>query len=70
MKSQLKPRYQHIKDLIIEQISKGELRPHDRVPSENELVESTGVSRMTANRALRELTNEGIVTRIVIISIF
>ena len=64
MKSQLKPRYQHIKDLIIEQISKGELRPHDRVPSENELVESTGVSRMTANRALRELSDEGYVDRV------
>jgi GntR family histidine utilization transcriptional repressor len=70
MKSQLKPRYQHIKDLIIEQISKGDLRPHDRVPSENELVESTGVSRMTANRALRELTDEGYVDRVAGIGTF
>ena len=30
-----------------------------RVPSENELVESFGISRMTANRALRELTADG-----------
>jgi GntR family histidine utilization transcriptional repressor len=34
------------------------------VPSENELVESMNVSRMTANRALRELTDEGYVDRI------
>ena len=27
------------------------------MPSENELVESFGISRMTANRALRELTS-------------
>lgn len=59
-----RPRYQQLKDLIIDQISSGDLRPHDRVPSENELVESTGVSRMTANRALRELTDEGYVDRV------
>lgn len=58
-----KPRYQALKDLIIERISSGELQPRDRVPSENELAESNGVSRMTANRALRELTNEGYVER-------
>ncbi len=59
-----KPRYQQLKDLIIGQISSGELRPADRVPSENELVESMQVSRMTANRALRELHDEGYVERI------
>ena len=58
------PRYQQVKDLIIEQIAHGSLRPNDRVPSENELVETTGVSRMTANRALRELTDEGYVERV------
>ena len=59
-----KPRYQQLKDFIIAQISSGELRPLDRVPSENELVESKSVSRMTANRALRELNDEGYVERI------
>lgn len=58
------PRYQQLKDLILQRISSGELKPHDRVPSENELVASMGVSRMTANRALRELTNEGHVERV------
>jgi GntR family histidine utilization transcriptional repressor len=59
-----KPRYQQLKDLIIGRISTGDLRPSDRVPSENELVEAMNVSRMTANRALRELDNEGYVERI------
>lgn len=59
-----KPRYQQLKDMIVAQISRGELKPRDRVPSENELVGTAGVSRMTANRALRELLDEGIVTRI------
>lgn len=62
--SQDKPRYQQLKDLIIGRISSGELQPTDRVPSENELVEAMSVSRMTANRALRELDNEGYVERI------
>ena len=58
------PRYRQLKELIIRRISTGELRPRDRVPSENELVDATGVSRMTANRALRELTDEGYVERV------
>lgn len=60
----VKPRYQQLKDLIIGRISSGELQPSDRVPSENELVEAMKVSRMTANRALRELNDEGYVERI------
>ncbi len=64
MSVQTKPRYQQLKDLIIQRISTGELRPNDRVPSENELVEAQRVSRMTANRALRELDHEGYVKRI------
>lgn len=59
-----KPRYQQLKDFIIAQISSGELQPSDRVPSENELVETKSVSRMTANRALRELNDEGYVRRV------
>jgi len=62
--NQTKPRYQQLKDLIIGRISSGELQPSDRVPSENELVESMSVSRMTANRALRELNDEGYVERV------
>jgi len=63
MKTQTKPRYQQLKESIIARISSGELQPRDRVPSEHELVDSTGVSRMTANRALRELNSEGYVER-------
>jgi GntR family histidine utilization transcriptional repressor len=58
------PRYQQLKQQIIGQISRGELKPRHRVPSENDLVGSTGVSRMTANRPLRELNDEGYVERV------
>ena len=64
MSAQQIPRYQQLKDMIVARISSGELRSHDRVPSENELVELMNVSRMTANRALRELTDEGYVERV------
>lgn len=58
------PRYQQLKDRIIAEIMRGKLKPGDRVPSENELAGTAGVSRMTANRALRELTDQGYVERI------
>jgi GntR family histidine utilization transcriptional repressor len=64
MKPQEKPRYQQLKEMIISRIMSGELQPLDRVPSENELVDAMNVSRMTANRALRELTDEGYVDRV------
>ncbi len=64
MSAVAKPRYQQLKEMIIGRISSGDLRPADRVPSEYELVEMMNVSRMTANRALRELTDEGYVERI------
>jgi len=64
MTATAKPMYQQLKDLIIGRISSGDLRPQDRVPSENELVETMHVSRMTVNRAMRELTDEGYVQRV------
>ena len=64
MKPQEKPRYQQLKEMIIGRIMSGELQPRDRVPSENVLVDAMKVSRMTANRALRELTDEGYVDRV------
>ncbi len=57
-------RYRQVKDHVIELINTGELQPRDRVPSENELVRSLGVARMTAHRALRELADDGYVVRL------
>ena len=58
------PRYQAVKDWLVDRIGSGALRPDDRTPSENELVAELGVSRMTANRALRELAAEGVLRRV------
>lgn len=57
------PRYLQLKQFICRQIDSGAWPPHHRVPSENELVDLCGVSRMTVNRALRELTAEGRLVR-------
>jgi GntR family histidine utilization transcriptional repressor len=53
MTMQAKPRYQQLKELIMEQIVSGALRPRDRVPSENELVGSAGVSHDGQSRTAR-----------------
>lgn len=58
------PLYQQVKQLIEAQIKSGDWQPDMRIPSENELVESLGVSRMTINRALREMTAEGQLVRL------
>lgn len=58
------PHYRRLKDDVRTRVSSGEWRPGDRVPSENEFVERLGISRMTVNRALRELEVEGTIVRI------
>lgn len=62
--TEAQPLYAKVKDHILENIRSGAWEPGQRVPSENELVESFGISRMTANRALRELTAEGFLKRV------
>ncbi len=62
--AQEEPRYQLVKDFILSGINAKQWKEHKRVPSENELVEMCKVSRMTARRALDELTEEGVLYRV------
>ncbi|ESP94081.1 MULTISPECIES: histidine utilization repressor [Pseudoalteromonas] len=57
------PKFAQIKQHIIDQIRAGTWQEHQRVPSENELSDQFKVSRMTARRALSELTEDGVLTR-------
>ncbi|MEM8665079.1 MAG: UTRA domain-containing protein, partial [Pseudomonadota bacterium] len=57
------PIYQSIQKHLLDQISSAALLPGQKVPSENELARTFGVSRMTVQRAIRELVSRGIVTR-------
>ncbi|MGH8244097.1 MAG: histidine utilization repressor [Steroidobacteraceae bacterium] len=59
-----KPQYLKLKHYILRHITNGDWPPLSRIPSENELVGKFDVSRMTVNRALRELTDAGVVTRV------
>jgi GntR family histidine utilization transcriptional repressor len=58
------PLYQQVKEYILEKINDSTMLPGMRIESEAELVASLNVSRMTVNRALRELTAEGRLKRI------
>jgi GntR family histidine utilization transcriptional repressor len=60
----LQPLYLRVKNHILDNIGSGKWGASARVPSENDIVKSFGVSRMTANRALRELQDEGVLVRI------
>ena len=57
-------RYLQVKHFILEQIAGGSLPAGARVPSENQLTRTLAVSRMTANRALRELASDGVLVRV------
>ena len=59
------PLYLQVKRHIKDQIDKGVWGAADRVPSENELIVALGVSKMTVNRALRELAEDGTLVRVV-----
>lgn len=59
-----KPRFEVIKNHLLNKINNGQWRPGDPVLSENQLAEQFEVSRMTARRALSELTDSGVLERI------
>jgi len=59
-----RPAYEQVKGWIRQHIASGQWKPGDPVPSESALMEQFEISRMTANRALRELASEGLVTRV------
>lgn len=58
------PAYEQVKAFIKQQITSGAWRPGDSVPSESNLQQQFGVSRMTVNRAVKELAVEGVVSRV------
>lgn len=57
------PKFTQIKQYIFRKIESGIWAEHQKVPSENELANQFDVSRMTARRALQELTDEGVLNR-------
>jgi GntR family transcriptional regulator, histidine utilization repressor len=62
--SEVGPKYQKLKSYIVGRIEEGHWLPAHQLPSEHELVRDLNISRMTVNRALRELATEGYLQRV------
>ncbi|SRR5579883_128275 len=58
------PLYQQIKREILRRIDSGELRPGQRLPSEQEFERQLAVSRITVRQAITALAIEGRLTRV------
>lgn len=54
------PVYIQITEALRQNITKGEIPPHSRLPSESELMKKFGVARATIRRALAKLQDEGL----------
>jgi GntR family histidine utilization transcriptional repressor len=57
------PIFQRIKDYLVGEIAAGRWKEGELVPSEQALVRQFGASRMTVNRAVRELSAEQVLIR-------
>jgi GntR family histidine utilization transcriptional repressor len=57
------PRYQQIKNFILDAIEKGDYLPHSQIPTEHALADQFAVSRMTVNKAIRDLVQVGLLIR-------
>jgi GntR family transcriptional regulator len=57
------PLYYQLENLLREKIVSGELEPGDKLPTELELIEQYGVSRITVRQALQALADEGLIER-------
>jgi len=57
------PRYIQIQDFIHEKINSHVWLPGSKIPTELELTKQFNVSRMTVNKAIRDLVNKGLLER-------
>lgn len=57
------PLYRRIEEDLLSQIAEGQILPGEAIPTERELCEHYGVSRITIRRAIRELETRGYVHR-------
>ncbi|MEW6046676.1 MAG: GntR family transcriptional regulator [Bacillota bacterium] len=57
------PLYFQLKRFLLELIDNEELKPGERIPSERELSQRFGISRMTVRQALAELVHESVLLR-------
>ncbi len=57
------PLYQQVKSLLRRKVIEGPLEPGDQIPTEHELCDAFSISRTPVRQALKELVNEGVLSR-------
>jgi GntR family transcriptional regulator len=57
------PLYYQLRNALLQQIESGSLVPGDTLPTERELIDRFGVSRITVRQALNSLTADGLLYR-------
>lgn len=57
------PLYYQLENVLREKITSGSFEPGDRMPTEIELIEEYGVSRITVRQALQALATDGLIER-------
>ena len=61
--SSIVPLYKQLKELILDDIKKGKLKPNQKIPTEQELSEKYQISRITVRKALAQLVDEEVLAR-------
>ncbi|WP_027417206.1 GntR family transcriptional regulator [Aneurinibacillus terranovensis] len=57
------PLYYQLEEYIRSQINSGAMKPKEAIPSEREISEELGISRMTVRQAITNLVNDGLLVR-------
>ncbi len=57
------PQYFQLQSWLIEQIEQGLFKPHDKIPTEEEITRRTGLARATIRQAIQNLVNMGYLYR-------
>lgn len=58
------PMYSQIREIIRRRVLDGTYAPHSQVPSESQMMEAFGVSRITVRQALADLQREGLIFKV------
>ena len=57
------PLYKQLSKILYEKIAKGEWKYNEKIPTETELCELYGISRMTVRQAIEDLKNKGYICK-------
>lgn len=55
--------YFQLYDILLEKITAGEYKPGELMPTENDLIQTYGISRITVRRAMDMLMNDGLIVK-------